>query len=120
MSKQRVDNLYDVMDAAYDSPIIIDHSKSMGQVPLIDENPRRNKERKPEIELEQKCQRNINWKMPEDVRYNERRTVERVNGRLKDDFGATMVRCKGHAKVMTHLMFGVIALTVSKLMMLVE
>ncbi|WP_419601180.1 transposase, partial [Thiolapillus sp.] len=40
------------------------------------------------------------------VRYNERSTVERVNGRLKDEFGARMVRVRGHAKVMSHLMFG--------------
>ena len=31
-----------------------------------------------------------------------------------------MVRVKGHAKVMTHLMFGVIALTVDQLMKFME
>jgi hypothetical protein len=43
-----------------------------------------------------------------------------VNGRPKDDFGAKMVRVKGHEKVMSHLMFGVIALTVEQLMRFLE
>jgi hypothetical protein len=45
---------------------------------------------------------------------------ERINGRFKDEFGAHMVRVKGHVKVMAHLMFGVIALTVDQLMKIVE
>jgi len=40
--------------------------------------------------------------------YNELSAVERVNGRLKDDFGARVVRVRGNSKVMAHLMFGVI------------
>jgi hypothetical protein len=59
-------------------------------------------------------------KMPEDVRYNERSTVERVNGRLKDEFGGRMVRVRGHAKVMCHLMFGILALPVDQLMRFIE
>ncbi len=43
--------------------------------------------------------------------YNERSNVERVNGRLKDEFGGRMVRVRGDAKVMTHLMFGNLVLT---------
>ena len=58
--------------------------------------------------------------LPEDLRYNERSTVERVNGRIKDEFGARMVRVKGHAKVMTHLMFGIVALSVTQLMKFIE
>ena len=40
MTKQRVTNFYDVMDAAYDSEIIREHSKQLGHVPLIDYNHR--------------------------------------------------------------------------------
>jgi hypothetical protein len=40
----RIINCYDLMDAAYDVPTIIEHSQSLGHVPLIDKNPRRNKE----------------------------------------------------------------------------
>ena len=60
----------------------------------------------------------LNLKRPEDVRYNERTAIERVNGRLKDEFGGRMLRVKGHAKVMTHLMFGILALTVDQLIRL--
>ncbi|WP_419608600.1 hypothetical protein, partial [Thiolapillus sp.] len=34
--------------------------------------------------------------------------------------GARMVRVRGHAKVMSHLMFGIIVLTVGQLMKFVE
>lgn len=119
MTYLRVDNCYDVMDAAYDSPLIKKHSESLGHVPLIDENPR-NKERKGEIKNELKRRRYFNYKEAKDIRYNERSTVERVNGRLKDEFGGRMVRVRGHAKVMTHLMFGIIALTVDQLMRYAE
>ncbi|MDT0497224.1 hypothetical protein RM530_07580 [Algiphilus sp. W345] len=43
-------------------------------------------------------------------------TVERVNARLKDDFGAARVNVRGPAKVMTHLMFGVLVLTADQLL----
>ncbi|WP_419584953.1 transposase [Thiolapillus sp.] len=88
-------------------------------MPLIDENPRR-KERKAELQAEHKSRRHANYQPAEMIRYNERSTVERVNGRLKDEFGARMVRVRGHAKVMSHLMFGIIVLTVGQLMKFVE
>jgi hypothetical protein len=116
LTSQRVTNLYDLMDSAYDSPIIKQHSRSLKHVPIIDINPRGNKKRK--IELKEEAHRFgvINFKNPADIRYNERSNVERVNGRLKDEFGGKMVRVRGCAKVMTHLMFGIIALTSDQLM----
>lgn len=45
----------------------------------------------------------------EAIRYNERSTVERVNGRLKKEFGGRDVMVRVHEKVKLHLMFGVIA-----------
>ena len=48
------------------------------------------------------------------IRYNERTTVERVNGRIKDEFGGRTVRVRGNAKVMCHLMFGIVALTIDQ------
>jgi transposase len=119
MTSQRVINCYDLMDAAYDSPLIKQHSASLGHVPLIDENPR-NKERKAEIAEEQKRCREAGYKLAEEFRYNERSTIERVNGRLKDEFNARMVRVKGHTKVMAHLMFGIITLTADQLMKFAE
>jgi IS5 family transposase len=47
-------------------------------------------------------------------RYKERTMVERVNARLKDEFGGNQIRVRGAAKVMAHLMFGVLALTVDQ------
>jgi hypothetical protein len=44
---------------------------------------------------------------------------ERANARLKDEFGGRMIRVRGHAKVMCHLMFGVLALTADQLLRLV-
>jgi transposase len=119
ITAERVTSCYDLMDSAYDAPIIREHSESLGHVPIIDQNPR-TKEGKRAIKAEQKRQRRVGHKLAESIRYNERSTVERVNGRLKDDFGARMLRVKGHAKVMTHLMFGVIVLTVGQLMRTLE
>jgi len=104
---------------AYDSPLIKQHSESLGHFPLIDENPR-NKKRKAEIADEQKRCRAAGYSLAEDIRYNERSTVERVNARLKDEFNARMVRVKGHAKVMSHLMFGIITLTINRLIKFAE
>lgn len=103
MTAQRVTSLYDVMDAAYDSEIIREHSKQLGHVPLIDYNHRGpNDERQFD---------------PHEVqRYKERSTAERINARLKDEFGGVFVRVRGHSKIMAHLMFGILALTADQLM----
>lgn len=103
MTSLRVVNLYDLMDAGYDAQIIRDHSRSLGHVPLIDFNRRHESDTREFLPHEAQ-------------RYKERSAAERVNGRLKDEFGAMMVYVRGHSKVMTHLMFGVIALTVDQLM----
>jgi IS5 family transposase len=47
-------------------------------------------------------------------RFKLRTMSERVNARLKDEFGAGQIRVRGAAKVMAHLMFGVLALTVDQ------
>lgn len=104
MSAQRVTSLYDVMDAAYCSVELQDHSRSLGHVPLIDHNPRGGI--KDEFE-------------PADaIRYRERTVAERSNARLKDEFGGRNVMVKGADKVMNHLMFGVLALSADQLMRL--
>ena len=106
------------MDAAYDVPDIIEHSKNLGHVPLIDKNPRRDKEMKETIKTESKARRKLNWIPAEEIRYNARTTAERANSRLKDEFGACKVRVRGHLKVTCHLMFGVLALAADQLMKL--
>jgi hypothetical protein len=104
ISAARVTNLYDVMDAAYCSTELRDHSRSLGHVPLIDHNPRRGEK--------------IEFAPAEAIRYNERTVAERSNARLKDEFGANHLMVKGGTKVMSHLMFGVLALSADQLMRL--
>lgn len=101
MSSTRVTSLYDLMDAAYDAGPIKEAIEDLGRVPIIDPNPRGG----PKVEL------------PGDrlERFKNRSSVERVNGNLKDNFGGRSVRVKGAAKVMCHLMFGIIALTAGQL-----
>ena len=120
MTAQRVTNLYDLMDSAYDAPEIRANSESLGQVPIIDLNPRRNAALKRELRQEAQARRSAGHETAEDLRYRERTTVERVNGRLKDEFGARHIRVRGHGKVLCHLMFGVLALTVDQLLRLLN
>lgn len=119
MSAERITSLYDLMDAAYDAEEIRQHSRSLGHVPLIDINTRGNTARKEELEAEAQRQKRIGFQLPENVRYNERTTVERVNGRFKDEFGGRNVRVRGAVKVMCHCMFGILALTADQLMRLI-
>ncbi len=119
LTAKRVTVLYDLMDSAYDVPAIAEHSRSLGHIPLIDKNPRRDKELQKAIEDEAKARRTINWAPAEEVRYNARSTAERANSRMKDEFGACNLRVRGHTKVACHLMFGVLALAADQLMKLV-
>ena len=75
---------------------------------------------KEELEAEAKALRTLNWISPEKIRYNQRSSAERVNSRLKDDFGGRMIRVRGNAKVACHLMFGILALTADAILNLVR
>ena len=119
LSAERTTNLYDLMDAAYDAEPIRQHSRSLGHVPLIDTNPRRDKALAEELRTEARRLQRIGFQLPEQARYNERTAGERVNGRLKDEFGGRHVRVRGASKVMCHCMFGVLALTADQLVRLV-
>ncbi len=105
MTSRRVTSLYEVKDSAYDCQYIALYSRNLGHVPIIDPNNRKGKKR--ELDPAQK------------VRFRERSTVERVNARLKDEFGGRMIRVQGAAKVMAHLMFGILALTADQLLRMV-
>ena len=102
MTAERVTNLYDLMDAAYDAETILSFSESLGHVPIVDRN--RRKGEKTEMDPARKR------------RYDERSTAERGNSLLKEKFGARNVRVKGYAKVFAHLMFGIVALTADRLL----
>jgi hypothetical protein len=51
-------------------------------------------------------------------RFKKRTIVEQLNARLKDEFGGRFIYLRGATKIMTHLMFGVVALTVDQLLRL--
>ena len=67
LTATRITHCYDLMDAAYDAPEIIEHSKSLGHVPLIDKNPRRNGELKKAIAMENLARKNLQW-VPAEIR----------------------------------------------------
>jgi Transposase DDE domain/Transposase domain (DUF772) len=114
ITAQRVTNLYDLMDSAYDAPEIYAASRALGHVPIIDPKPKRGT--KAEHAAEARAKRRANYLLAEERRYDERTSSERVNGSLKDNYGANDVRVRGHDKVFCHLMFGVLALTIEQLM----
>ena len=93
--------LYDLADSAYDAPETKDVSKALGRVPIIDPNKR--------------WEDVVKLSPAGKVRYRECSTVGHGNSDLKDNYGACHARVKGHEKVYTHLMFGVIAITVKQL-----
>lgn len=129
MTAQRVTSLYDLMDCAYDANHIRAHSRSLGHVPLIAvrgcEAPipkqvqaslrRYHKRRTVPTRY---LRKQLPFTPAEQQRFQERTMVERVYSRLKDEFGARTVRVRGANKIMAHLMFGVLALTVDQLLKL--
>jgi hypothetical protein len=102
LTSGKVTYFYDLMDAAYDAAQIREQSRELDHVPIIDRNPRGK-----EV---------IPMAPHETVRYNERTSVERCNGRLKDEFGGRYVQVRGPDKVMMHLMFGIISLFADQLL----
>jgi hypothetical protein len=96
MTSSKVQYCYDLMDSAYDAWQIWAQSKSLDHVPIIDHNPRNGTA--------------LPMSPHEAQRYNERSSSERFNGRLKEEFGGRSVMVRGPAKVMLHLMFGVVSL----------
>lgn len=116
LTAQRVVNLYDLMDSGYYALGIIEHSKALGHVPIIEVPAARGE--KEEKAMEKKAWKTLNLKPAEMVRYEARTTVERTFSRFKDEFGARFIRVRGAAKVCTHLMFGVLALAADQLIKL--
>ena len=106
MREKRITNLYDLMDAAYDSPEIHLYSKQNNRIPIIDNNPRRGGIKK---EMDP----------AKSVRYNERSSAERVNSELKDNYGVENIRVKGQEKLECHIFFAIIALAAKKIFKLI-
>ncbi len=128
VSTARVTYLYELMDSAYDARAIREHSLALGHRPIIEYPKRRRKVGERKVPLRKNSR---SWKRVIDTetrahemtwaegdRFRERTMVERVFSRWKDEFGARVIRVRGAAKIMTHLMFGVVALTVDQLLKL--
>lgn len=127
LTSQRVTYLYELMDAAYDAKAIREHSIALGHQPLTElaqhhrivhtKVPMRKNSRAQKTVLTcEPIYRELTW--AEQDRLGERTMIERVYSRLKDQFGARSIRVRGASKIMAHLMFGVLALTVDQLLRL--
>jgi hypothetical protein len=114
MTSARVTHLYELMDSAYDADSIAAHSRQLNHVPIIRPHPRRGTKKPSQMQkvFPDKPTPQLTWAQQE--RFKTRTMSERVNARLKDEFGASQIRVRGAAKVMAHLMFGVLALTVDQ------
>ncbi len=118
ITASRVTSLYDLMDSAYDAALIREHSRGLGHVPLI-ETVARSAAQKADQEAARLARSTVSMPRAEAVRYKARTAVERVFSRLKDQAGGSTIRVRGPAKVMCHLMFGILVLTVDQLIRLV-
>jgi len=123
LTSQRVTYLYDLMDAAYDANAIREHSLALGHQPIIDPVQRYRKVRtQVPLRKNSPARKTVITSEPihkqltpaERIRFRQRTSVERVHARLKNEFGARSIRYRGAAKILAHLMFGVLALTVDQ------
>lgn len=114
LTAQRVTHLYELMDSAYDAADIHAHSRALHHVPIIAPHGRRGTKKPSQMPkvFPVVPTPELTWAQRE--RFKERTMIERVNARLKDEFGASHLRVRGATKVMAHLMFGVLALTVDQ------
>ncbi|MGC4055126.1 MAG: transposase [Paludibaculum sp.] len=114
MTSARVTHLYELMDSAYDANAIHEQVRKGGRIPIIKPNGTRGTKKPSQLTkvFPAKVAPELCWAKKD--RFKERTMVERVNARLKDEFGASQIRVRGAAKVMAHLMFGVLALTVDQ------
>ena len=80
------------MDAAYDAEPIRQHSRSLGHVPLIDTNPRRDKTLAEELRTEARRLKNLGFQLAEQVRYN---GVRRVSASMADSRTSLAVAMSG-------------------------
>jgi Transposase DDE domain len=111
LSSQRVDYLYELSDSAYDAQQIDAQSRQLGHVPITALHGRRaSKKATPPFPVGTMPQ----LTPAQEERFKGRTMSERVNARLKDEFGGNTLRVRGAKKVMAHLMFGVLAITVDQ------
>ena len=100
----RVENLYDLMDAAYDSIecILLGHK-------IIDVNPRRSVEMQEALKQEKKARPRSVSSFPRSA----------VTSCASERMGGSRMSSAAANKVLAHLMFGMTVLTASQLMRLI-
>ena len=98
MTNSRVKSLYTLADKGYDSADLRRHVESFGKVPLF--QPRN-----------VSSQNKVEFDPAMSERFKRRTTVERVFSMGKDCLGFRNVMVKGHAKVLAHLMTGILMLS---------
>lgn len=122
-TSSKVNYLYDLQDAAYDSSIIKAFSFNNGHKPIIDINPKNSKVLKEQIELaksEKEILQAFNlYNNSDDLHYNQRSSVERVNAYLKDNYGCDKIYYQGATKVASVLAFGVLSICIHQSMKLI-
>jgi hypothetical protein len=108
LSAERIRWKCELMDSAYDARIIRQECRKRGHEAIIKPVRRRRKQAVEGVD-------ELNGEEKE--RFKKRTIVEQMNGRLKDEFGGRIIYVRRAAKVMTHLMFGILALTVDQLLL---
>jgi hypothetical protein len=105
LTSQRVTACYELMDAGYHSQHIQAYCEGLGHVVLI-----------PEVERHHHAP--LPMAPAQHQRYRLRSLIERLNARLKDEFGGRHIRVRGHHKVLAHLLLGVLMLAVDQVLRL--
>jgi hypothetical protein len=123
LSSQKVNYLYDLADAAYDNKIVKNYSELHNHRPIIDTNPKNSKKLKAKIALaksEKKTLGSLNlYNDSDDIHYNQRSSVERVNAYLKDSYGCSKIYYQGAQKVASVFAFAVLSVCITQSLKLV-
>jgi len=125
-TSKRVNYFYDLQDAGYDADIIREFSTQLGHRPIIDINPKNSQILRDKIALKRDEKIKFEYfglmpfiEMKEDIHYNQRSMVERVNKYLKDDFGCNSIFYQGATKVASVLSFGILSVCIHQSLKLV-
>ena len=105
MSAERIRWRCELMDSAYDAQLIREQISKRGHEALIQPNP-----------AHARSKRENAFSEDDKQRFKKRTIVEQLNARLKDEFGGRLIYVRGAVKLMAHLMFGVVAITVDQLL----
>jgi len=97
MTSQRVTHLYELMDSAYDADGLLAHSQKLNHVPIVAPNHRRGTRKPSQLPKVFPVEPAPELTWAQQDRFKERTMIERVNGRLKDEFGASHLRVRGAA-----------------------